>query len=103
MVTRAGGYHREPLHGERGVTQGEPLSPTIFNVVVDEVVRYWDSLVAERAGGDNSKDDSSQPEGRKIRARKMDEGGQRREEGHTWLKVKSAFSTGTTEWWPPPT
>ena len=27
--------------GERGVTQGNPLSPTIFNVVVDAVVRHW--------------------------------------------------------------
>ena len=27
--------------GERGVTQGDPLSPTIFNVVVDAVVRHW--------------------------------------------------------------
>ena len=23
------------------MTQGDPLSPTIFNVVVDAVVRYW--------------------------------------------------------------
>ena len=27
--------------GERGVTQGDPLSPTIFNVVVDAVVHHW--------------------------------------------------------------
>ena len=27
--------------GTRGVTQGDPLSPTIFNVVVDAVVRNW--------------------------------------------------------------
>ena len=25
---------------ERGITQGDPLSPTIYNVVVDVVVRY---------------------------------------------------------------
>ena len=29
------------LKGERGVTQGDPLSPTIFNVVVDAVVQHW--------------------------------------------------------------
>ena len=29
------------VKGFRGVTQGEPLSPTIFNVVVDVVVRHW--------------------------------------------------------------
>ena len=31
--------------------QGEPLSPTIFNVVVVTVVRHWVSLVAEVAEG----------------------------------------------------
>ena len=38
MVTRAGGYYGEPFHVERGVTQGDPLLPTIFNVVVDAVL-----------------------------------------------------------------
>ena len=51
MVARAGGYYREPSCGEKGVTQGDPLLPTIFNVVVDAVVYHWESLVAEREGG----------------------------------------------------
>ena len=39
-----------PLRGLGGVTQGDPLSPTIFNVVVDAVVRHWiNGLVAETA------------------------------------------------------
>ena len=38
MVARAEGYYIAPFDGERGVTQGESLSPTIFNVVVDAVV-----------------------------------------------------------------
>ena len=38
MVVRAVGYYGAPFCGERGVTQGDPLSPTIFNVVVDAVV-----------------------------------------------------------------
>ena len=41
MVARAGGYYGAAFRGERGVTQGDPLSPTIFNVVVDTVVRHW--------------------------------------------------------------
>ena len=32
----------------RGFTQGDPLSPTIFNVVVDAVFRHWiDGIVDE--------------------------------------------------------
>ena len=31
------------------VTQGDPLSPTIFNVVVDAVVRHWVHGVMEEA------------------------------------------------------
>ena len=50
MVARAGSYYREAFKGDRGVTQGNPLSPTIFNVVVDAVVRHWiEGLVAETA------------------------------------------------------
>ena len=41
MAARAGGYYRTAFKGARGVTQGDPLSPTIFNVVVDVVVRHW--------------------------------------------------------------
>ena len=38
---RGGGYYGTTFKGERGVTQSDPLSPTIFNVVVDAVVRHW--------------------------------------------------------------
>ena len=41
IVARAGGCYGTDFRGERGVTQGDPLSPTIFNVVVDAVVRHW--------------------------------------------------------------
>ena len=40
MVARAGGYYGTAFKGEIGVTQGDPLSPNIFNVVVDAVVRH---------------------------------------------------------------
>ena len=54
MVARAGRYYGTEFKGERGVTQGDPLSPTVFNVVVDAVVRHWLYLTtqeAERRGG----------------------------------------------------
>ena len=35
MFTGAGGHYGLALQGFRGVTQGEPLSLTIFNVVMD--------------------------------------------------------------------
>ena len=41
MVARAGGYYGTAFGGERVVTQGDPLSPTIFNVLVNVVVRNW--------------------------------------------------------------
>ena len=58
MVARAGGYYSAPFRGERGVNQGDQLSPTIFNVVVDTVVRHWEYLMVseqeEREGGEIS-------------------------------------------------
>ena len=41
MVARAGVYCGTAFQGVRGATQGKPLSPTIFNVVVDAVVSHW--------------------------------------------------------------
>ena len=49
MVARAGQYYGTGFEGERGVTQGDPLSPTIFNVVVDAVVRHWLLLATKEA------------------------------------------------------
>ena len=49
IVARAGGYYGKAFKGERGVTLGEPLSPTIFNVVVDAVVRHWVNGLADEA------------------------------------------------------
>ena len=49
MMARAGEYYGTAFGGERGVTQGDPLSPTIFNVVVDVVVRQWVNGIMEEA------------------------------------------------------
>ena len=49
MVARAGSYYGKGFKGERGVTQGNPLSPTIFNMVVDAVVRHWLQLATQEA------------------------------------------------------
>ena len=47
MVARAGGYYRTAFQGACGVKQVDPLSPTIFNVVVDVVVRHWMMVIVE--------------------------------------------------------
>ena len=38
MMAWERGYFATPFKGYRGVTKGDPLSPTIFNVVVDAVL-----------------------------------------------------------------
>ena len=50
MVASGGGYFRYPFKGQHGMTQGYLLSPAIFNVVVDTVLRHWVSMVAETEG-----------------------------------------------------
>ena len=49
MMGRAGGYYGTAFQGARGVTLGDPLYPTIFNVVVDAVVHNWVTVVVEGA------------------------------------------------------
>ena len=44
MVAQAGGYFMSPSKGQHGVTQGDPLYPTIFTMVVDAVLRHWVSV-----------------------------------------------------------
>ena len=54
MVVWTGRYYKTALQEERRVTQGDPLSPNIFNVVVGAVVRHWVMGViaeAEARGG----------------------------------------------------
>ena len=49
MVSRAGGYYGAPFKGYRVVTQGDPLSLMMFNVMVDVVVQPWLSIVLVEA------------------------------------------------------
>ena len=49
MVARAGGYFGLPFKGYRGMTQGYPMSPTLFNVVVDAVIYHWETVVVPTA------------------------------------------------------
>ena len=49
MVAREGGYYGLAFNRAREVTQGEPLSHTIFKVVVDVVARHWVSVMVEGA------------------------------------------------------
>ena len=50
MVARAGGYYGTAFQGAYRVRQGDPPPPTIFNVVVDAVVRNW--VTVEIAGAE---------------------------------------------------
>ena len=95
MVAREGGYYSAPFHKEIRVTQGNPLSPTIFNVVVDAVVCHWESLMLaeqeEQEGGEISGNEGygAQTAGRTIRY--QDDRRQWAEEGHQQLTVKAEF------------
>ena len=45
MVARSGGYYCLPFKGCRIVTQVNPLSPILFNMVVDTVIRHWVAMM----------------------------------------------------------
>ena len=49
MMAREGEYYMADFKRARIVTQGDLPSPTIFNVMVDVVVRHWVELMVEGA------------------------------------------------------
>ena len=51
IVEIAGQYYGAPFKGHQGATQGDTLSPTIFNMVVDAVIHHWVTLVEGEDAG----------------------------------------------------
>ena len=51
MMSRAGIYYSTPFKVHQGVAQGGTIYPTIFNMVVDVVIRNWVTLVVEEEAG----------------------------------------------------
>ena len=45
MVAKSVGYFGHLFKVYQGVTQGDPLSPTIFNVVMDAFILHWVTVV----------------------------------------------------------
>jgi len=41
IIPRQRGFFRTPFPAECGVTQGDIISPTIFNIVIDCVLHHW--------------------------------------------------------------
>ena len=48
LVCKAAGFFGLPFRAGRGVTQGGPVSPTIFNLMVDAIIREWERLLIIR-------------------------------------------------------
>ena len=51
MIARASGYSGHLFKGYRGVTQGDPLYPKIFNVVVIATTCHWVKVVIPTEAG----------------------------------------------------
>ena len=61
MVSHVGSYYGEKFKVFWGVTQGDPLSPIIFNVVVDAGVHNRSFMVAGGAGSQDGWGDGGEP------------------------------------------
>jgi hypothetical protein len=49
VIPRASGYHGRAFRGTRGVTQGDIISPMIFNLVLDCIIKAWKLEHPEKA------------------------------------------------------
>lgn len=54
LICCASGYSERPFSAGRDVTQGRPLSSTIFSIMVDVIIREWVRLM--KVGGINTTD-----------------------------------------------
>ena len=51
MVAKAERYFASPFQGYCGLTQGNPLPPPVFDVVVDAVIQHWIMVVVPEESG----------------------------------------------------
>ena len=47
VVPRQNGFHVPAFPATRGTTQGRLVSPTLFNVVVDNIIRSWLAMIVD--------------------------------------------------------
>ena len=47
VVTRNNWYHKPHLNATKGTTQGGLILPTLFNLIMDNVVRNWLALMVK--------------------------------------------------------
>jgi len=50
VVIRQSGFHGTPIQPERGQTQGGVFAGTLFNILLDAVIRHWLTLVVNDNG-----------------------------------------------------
>ena len=50
IVARQAGYHGPAFTASQGFAQGGLLSPEEFNIIIDNVLRYWLTLVISEKG-----------------------------------------------------
>ena len=56
IVVSQAGYYGAPFSAQNGLTQGGIVSPTVFNVVCDAVVREWLFQLAQDGNGVDAPD-----------------------------------------------
>jgi hypothetical protein len=60
-VPRQAGYYGRKIKGERGTTQGDTISGTLFNILIDAIIRHWYHLISLEEGVAVSQTDTHRP------------------------------------------